>query len=145
MSVSYSDFLTMPTFSRRFLLDKLVEEYTKKDKLWLHVVPTLIKRHLQIVDLTNEGEAEKFKKYFEDAEARLGFNPFDTETFKKQATQRLGLNGSSLGEVSNLSMLAIIGELLCNNQASFQLNKLERNFLNVKYALYSNFTLTISS
>ena len=120
-----------------------VAQAVLQDKLWLHVVPTLLKRHLQIVDLTSDTTAEQFKKYFEDAEGRLGFNPFDAKAFKDQATQRLGLNGSSLGEVSNLSMLAIIGELLCNNQASFQLNKLERNFLNVKYALYSGFTIDI--
>jgi len=30
MTVTYSDFLTMPTFTRRFLLDKLVDEFTQK-------------------------------------------------------------------------------------------------------------------
>jgi hypothetical protein len=31
MTITYSDFNNMPTYVRRFLLDKLVEEFTKKE------------------------------------------------------------------------------------------------------------------
>lgn len=116
----------------------------KSDKIFRYAPFWISGRRRQIAFLTSNQKEETFKSFFKDIESKLGFIPFSMDTFKTQAIARLGLEGGS-SKVSNISMLAIIGELLCNNsKAMFTLNEYEKKFLAMKYAQYSNFKVTVS-
>lgn len=115
----------------------------KSDRIFRYAPFWLLARQRQIAYLTSNQKQETFDTFFKNIETRLGFVPFSMDAFKNQATRRLGLEGNG-DSVSNLSMLAIIGELLCTNTKSmFTLNEYEKKFLAMKYAQYSNFEISI--
>ena len=116
----------------------------KTDKIFKYAPLWLLARHRQIKALTSDSKKTNFETFFSQIEARLGFVPFSMDAFKNQATARLGIDGDK-ANVSNVSMLAIIGELLClNSEGMFNLNEYEKKFLAVKYAQYKTFVLTVS-
>ena len=116
----------------------------KTDKIFKYAPLWLLARHRQIKALTSDPKTTKFDTFFKQIEERLGFVPFKMDTFKNQAIARLGIEGDR-ANVSNVSMLAIIGELLClNSKGMFALNEYEKKFLAVKYAQYRTFELAVS-
>lgn len=116
----------------------------KTDRIFKYAPLWLLARQRQIQALTADSATQKFDTFFKEIEARIGFVPFNKDAFKNQATARLGI-GTPGDQISNVSMLAVIGELLClNSKGMFNLNDYEKKFLAVKYALYKGFNLKIS-
>ncbi len=124
--------------------DEAIAAAAKTDNIFKYAPFWLLARQRQIKLLTNSANKDKFENYFKPIAERIGFVPFSMDTFQKQAINRLGIEGDGK-EVSNMSMIAIIGELLCaNTKGMFNLNEYEKKFLAVKYALYKSFKITIS-
>lgn len=124
--------------------DEAITAAAKTDNIFKYAPFWLLARQRQIKLLTNSANKDKFENYFKPITERIGFVPFSMDTFQKQAINRLGIEGDGK-EVSNMSMIAIIGELLCaNTKGMFNLNEYEKKFLAVKYALYKSFKITIS-
>lgn len=124
--------------------DEAITAAAKTDNIFKYAPFWLLARQRQIKLLTNSANKDKFENYFKPITVRIGFVPFSMDTFQKQAINRLGIEGDGK-EVSNMSMIAIIGELLCaNTKGMFNLNEYEKKFLAVKYALYKSFKITIS-